>query len=76
MLLELNAYSDIAHKIEQFASQNNTDYIDAIVTYCHQNNLEIEVVGDIISQVPTLKLKIEIEAEALHFLKPTPRLPL
>lgn len=75
-LFELNAYSDLGAKIEKFVEENECDYLDAIVTYCHENDLEIETVAQVISKIPTLKLKLEIEAERLNYLKPTARLPV
>lgn len=49
------------------------EYIDAIVSYCEDHELEIETVLPLIS--PALKMKIEEEAIGLRLLKPTtPRL--
>jgi hypothetical protein len=45
------------------------DYIDAILSYCNDHNLEIEAIGQIIAKNPSLKEKVEIEAGALHCLK-------
>lgn len=75
-LLELNAYSDLGHKIETFVKEHKCDYLDAIITYSELNNLELEAVAQIISKIPTIKLKLEIEAEELRFLKKTPRVPV
>jgi hypothetical protein len=76
MLLELNAYSDIAQKIETMVAAYDIDYLDAVISYCEANNLEIEIVGDIIAKIPSLKSKLQIEAEELHYLKATARLPI
>lgn len=75
-LFELNAYSDLGHKIEQFVEDNDCDYLDAVITYAEKNNLEIETVAQIISKIPTIKLKLELEAEALNFIKPKARVPV
>jgi hypothetical protein len=51
-------------------------YIDAIVHYCEQRELEVEVAAKMITG--SLKSKIKIEAENLHFLPKsnTAKLPL
>lgn len=65
------------HKnIEEFVSNSGTDYIDAILHFCTVNNLEIETVGAIISKDQNLMSKLENEAEELHFIKKTARLPI
>lgn len=62
--------------IEKLAIEKNTSYIDAIVLYCEQTGFEIEVAAKLISG--SLKSKIKMEAEELHFLPKsnTARLPL
>ena len=52
------------------------NYIDAIVSYCEENKIEIESVSKLISK--PLKEKIKAEAIELNFLKRTSRarLPL
>ena len=56
--------------------QCNSDmkYIDAIVHFCEQNNIDIESVPKLISK--PLKEKIKYEAMELNFLKKTSRAKL
>ena len=49
-------------------------YIDAVVWYCEQNDIEIETVGKFISKV--LKEKIESEARDLNYLPKVGKLPV
>ena len=42
-------------------------YMDAIVWYCNENNIEIETTGRLISK--SLKEKIQLEATNLRMLK-------
>ena len=76
MLFNLELYRNLDKKIEELVEENGLDYIDAVVDYCNKNNLEIEAIAEIIQKLPNLKLKIEIEAEELHYLKKTTRLPI
>lgn len=52
--------------IETLAKKKNVPYMEAVVEYCAEVNLEIEVAAKLISGA--LKSKIKIEAEELHFL--------
>tara|TARA_X000000368_G_scaffold114297_1_gene89144 strand:- start:488 stop:706 length:219 start_codon:yes stop_codon:yes gene_type:complete len=42
-------------------------YMDAIVWYCNENNIEIETTGRLISK--SLKEKIQVEAQQANLLK-------
>ena len=55
--------------IELFAQETGLSYIDAIVEYCEQKNIEVESVGKLISK--PLKEKIRYEASELNYLKKT-----
>ena len=48
--------------------------MDAVVWYCEQENVEIEVAAKLIGSV--LKTKIEAEAQDLNFLPKSAKLPL
>jgi hypothetical protein len=50
------------------------NYIDAIVYFCEQNNIDLESVPKLISK--PLKEKIKYEAMELNFLKKTSRAKL
>lgn len=76
MLIQLEIYSDLASKIEAMVEENGLDYIDAVLTYCEQNDIDVEFIGELIAKNSLLKSKIEMEAENLHFIKPVTRLPI
>ena len=63
-------------EIEKLCSTKNIEYIDAIVMWCEKNNLEVEVVANWVKKDPTLKSKVQAEAENLNVLKRGARLPL
>ena len=62
-------------QIEAIAALNGHDYLDAVISFCDKNNLDYEAVGEIISNIPKISLKLQEQAEGLHFLKPESRLP-
>lgn len=55
--------------IEKYVKENQCDYIEAIVSYCDENNIEIEIVPKLLSK--PLKERIKCNAEKLNFLKKT-----
>ena len=65
-----------AADIEALVLDTNMNYIDAIVTYCEKNGIELESVGKLISK--PLKDKVKFIATELNYLKKTTRgkLPL
>lgn len=52
--------------IETLAKTKEMSYMDAIIQYCSDTGLEIELAAKLIST--SLKAKIAIEAEELNFL--------
>lgn len=64
--------SRFAQEIEGLVQTNpDMNYIDAIVYFCEQNNIDLESVPKLISK--PLKEKIKYEATELNFLKKTSR---
>ena len=63
-----------AQDIENIVKVSKISYIDAIVTYCEENSIEIESVPKLMSK--PLKEKLKCEAIKLNFLKKTSRATL
>ena len=65
-----------AEEIESLVLRTKMNYIDAIVQYCEDNQIEIESVGKLISK--PLKEKIRFVATELNYMKKTSKgkLPL
>ena len=63
-----------AQDIENIVKSSKINYIDAIVTYCEENSIEIETVSKLISK--PLKEKLKNDATELNFLKKTTRAKL
>ena len=66
--------SKFALEIEKIVAQQNLNYIDAIVMYCENNNLEIESVTKLVSK--PLKERLKWDAIRLNFMKKTSRAKL
>ena len=66
--------SKFALEIEKIVSQEQLNYIDAIVHYCEINNLEVDSVTKLISK--PLKERLKWDATRLNFMKATSKAKL
>ena len=67
--------SRFAQEIESLVlNTEDMNYIDAIIHFCEQNNIDVESVPKLISK--PLKEKIKYEAQELNFLKRSSRATL
>ena len=66
--------AQFAQDIEAIVKDDNLGYIDAIVHYCEQNDIDVESVPKLISK--PLKEKLKWEATELNYLKRTTRAKL
>jgi len=60
-----------AQDIENIVKESKINYIDAIVTYCEENSIEIDTISKLVSK--PLKEKLKNDAIELNFLKKTTR---
>ena len=64
-----------SQEVERIVLDNNDmNYIDAIIHYCDQNEIELETVPKLISK--PLKEKLKYDAQELNFIKRTSRAKL
>ena len=63
-----------AIEIEKIVSQEDLNYIDAILHYCDTNSLEIESITKLISK--PLKERLKWDATRLNFMKATSKAKL
>ena len=66
--------SRFSEEVEKIAKVNNFNYIDAIVTFCEENKIEVDAVSKLISK--PLKEKLKYDAQQLNFMKKTSRAKL
>ena len=60
--------------IEQMVQIKHISYMDACLEYCKEKEIEPNSIARLVNKV--LKQKIQMEAEALHFLPKTNSLPV
>jgi Phage late-transcription coactivator len=63
-------------EIEEIVRSNNggLNYIEAVIVYCEQNDIELDSVSKLISK--PLKEKIRVDAQHMNFMKKTSRAKL
>ena len=61
-------------KIVKLVEDTKLSYMDAVLHYCDQNNMEPETAAQLVNT--KLKAQIREEAEVLNFLPKTAKLPL
>lgn len=66
--------NDFLKEIKQIEA-SGTDFLDAVVSWCDKNKIEIEVAIEIIKNNPKLKNQLEKAAEELNYIKKKTRLP-
>jgi len=62
--------------IESIRLEKKMDYIDAVVHWCENHELDVEYAAALIKKDSIIKLKIQAEAESLNILKKTAQLPI
>ena len=60
--------------IEQMVQTKNISYMDACLDYCKEKEIEPNSIARLVNK--SLKQKIQMEAEQLHFLPKTNSLPV
>ncbi len=63
-------------EIEEIVRSNHggLNYIEAVIVYCEQNDIELDAVSKLISK--PLKEKIRVDAQHMNFMKKTSRAKL
>ena len=65
---------DLNLTIEEFVKDKELSYMDAVLHYAQISEIEPEAMAKMLNQ--SVKDKIEVEAQELHLLKRTAKLPL
>jgi hypothetical protein len=72
-MLKIISPQDFSLTIENIKKTKHMSYIDALQYYCEQNNVEPETLGKLVQGA--LKQKVREEAQELHFLPQTTKIP-
>lgn len=62
--------------IESCVHKKGMGYLEAIMWYCEENNVEIEAVASLIKKSDVIKAKLEAECEDQNMINKSPRLPV
>ena len=65
---------DLNLTIEELVREKELSYMDAVLHYAQTSEIEPEAMAKMLNQ--SIKDKIEVEAQELHLLKRTAKLPL
>ena len=60
--------------IDEIVRAKKITYMDAVIGYCNEMDIDIESIGSLINQ--KLKEKIQVEAEQANLIKPRGHLPV
>lgn len=66
----------ICETIEELVWKHDISYMDAIIYYCEENNIEVEIFAKAIKSNDMLKAKLQLEAESLNYLPKSAMLPI
>ena len=72
--MALNTSKTFSMEIERIALEKQFSLLDAVLDYCHRQDIEPDTVSNLISK--GLKEKIEANARDLNFLPKQAQLPL
>ena len=60
--------------IDEMRLKHDLSYMDAVINYCNEKDIDINSIGPLINQ--KLREKIQIEAEQENMIKPRGHLPV
>ena len=60
--------------IEQRVLDTKTSYMDSVISYCEEADIDIDNIAKLINN--SLKEKIRLEAEESNYIKPRGKLPI
>jgi len=60
--------------IDEMVNRLSITYMDAVISYCEEKDIEIDNIGFLINQ--KLREKIQVEAEISNLMKPRGHLPV
>ena len=73
--MKLISANQFATDIESMRRDGKLEYVDAIVSWCEKNGVEVEYAASIVKKDPVLRSKLQVEAEDKNIVKKTAKLP-
>ena len=68
--------SDFNKDIEEIVRVSNLNYIEAVVMWCEERNVDVEQAASFVKRSQVIKAKIEVDASDLNFLQKQSKLPI
>lgn len=65
---------NFANAIEKIVANTDYNYIEAIIEYCKETGMEVEVAASLVNTA--LKQKLEMDAQDLNLLPKSSKLPI
>lgn len=72
----ITTLSEFSKDIEQIVKESQINYIDAVVMWCEERNVDIEQAASFVKRSQVIKAKIEVNATDLNFLPKGSKLPI
>ena len=74
-MLKTMTQKEFSEEIEKYVKKSRESYMDSVIMYCKENDLDFENINSLLSTV--IKQKIQFEAESLNMMaKTSTQLPL
>lgn len=75
-IISIKSPSQFMQEIDKLVEEKSLDYIEAVLYYCEQHDIEIETAASLIKSSAKMKAKVQLEAENLNYLPRSGKLPL
>lgn len=75
-LSNIRTPTDFMVEIDKIVELKRVNYLDAVIIFCEENNVEIETAASLIKGSAKMKAKLQNDAEDLNYLPKTRKLPI
>jgi hypothetical protein len=75
-LSPVKTIKDFQKEIDTIAFEKRIGFMDAVLLYCEQTGMEVEIAGQLIKSSAKMKARVQDEAEALNYFPKTSKLPI
>jgi len=75
-IITIKSSTEFMLMIEKIVVDKRIGYLDAVIFYCENNNIEIETAAALIKGSTKMKARIQDDAEELNYLPKTRKLPI
>ena len=72
----ITTLSEFNQDIEDIVKEMQLNYIEAVVLWCEERNVDIEQAASFVKRSQVIKAKIELNASDLNFLQRGSKLPI